>query len=143
MNPDGEHLGRSVAAFVDGEVDERARARLETHLSQCSSCRSEVRDATLVRETLSSVSSSELSGSTWGEVRARIVRDRQPVWTPAMALAATALLAAGIFMGSQLAGATTARDSETSTELWLTLGSSLQTETLSGLYTDTPYEDAR
>ena len=48
----GPHVEAELLAFLDGELDERERARVETHLAACSRCATELEQLRLLQGEL-------------------------------------------------------------------------------------------
>ena len=103
-----QHPEELLAEFVDGTLGPEDRARVESHLSTCASCREEVSLAGPVREALSGLPDLDVpAGTTWPVVQRSRQRKR---WLPALsprvawaaAGAAAVLIVASVFIGGQI-----------------------------------------
>lgn len=103
---------RMLSTFLDGELPDKAKLDVETHLTQCSDCRSELASLKADRELLSSVSVPELSPYFLTRTVARIrelKEQKEPVWERRLIYQAGAAvlvilgIGLGLFLGSNLA----------------------------------------
>jgi hypothetical protein len=105
MTQPQQHPEELLAEYVDGTLGPEARARVESHLSTCGSCREEVALATPAREALSGLPELDVpAGTTWPVVqRARQRKKWLPAISPRVAWAAAGA-AAVLILGSALIG---------------------------------------
>jgi anti-sigma factor RsiW len=81
-----------VTAYVDGALDEEARAQLEAHLAECSECREQARIETELRQRLRELPQPEPGPDLERRVRARLRRGRPRGLRWVLPAAATLLL---------------------------------------------------
>jgi hypothetical protein len=108
MTQSQQHPEELLAEYVDGTLGPAERARVESHLSTCGSCREEVALAGPTREALSSMPELDVpAGTTWPVVQRARQRKR---WLPALsprvawatAGAAAALILVFALVGGQI-----------------------------------------
>ena len=112
-----DHIVPEIEAYLDGELSEGRRARVETHTRDCGACREAVAEAEALRKSIRDDAPPELSGSVWPDVRDRLARERAT--RPRFLLATAAALVVGILLGAVVPSGTA--DEETSQ--WPSLGS--------------------
>ena len=105
MTQPQQHPEELLAEYVDGTLGPEDRARVESHLTACHSCREEVALATPAREALAGLPELDVpSGTTWPVVqRARQRKRWLPALSPRVAWA-TAGAAAVVILVSALIG---------------------------------------
>ena len=64
----GEHLGERLSGFVDGELTQQERQRVELHCDQCETCRNELEQLQAVRRIVGKARLSELNQDVWREL---------------------------------------------------------------------------
>ena len=72
------HLGRSLTAYVDGELDDARREEVQVHLAHCASCRA---DLQILRGLKSVVADSD-SPALPGDLAMRLLAATAPVGGP-------------------------------------------------------------
>lgn len=90
-----EHPEELLAAYVEGSLDANERARIETHLRGCDTCREEVELASGAREALASLPQLDPPRGIAFAVRRRARGAPSRAWRIAGTAAAAAVLAAG------------------------------------------------
>jgi hypothetical protein len=108
MTQPQQHPEELLAEYVDGTLGPEDRARVESHLSTCGSCREEVALAGPARAALSGLPELDVpAGTTWPVVQRARQRKR---WLPALsprvawatAGAAAVLIVASVLIGGQI-----------------------------------------
>ena len=108
MTQQQQHPEELLAEYVDGTLEPDLRARVESHLATCGSCREEVALAAPAREALSGLPQLDVpAGTTWPVVqRARQRKRWLPTISPrvawATAGAAAVLIVATALIGGQV-----------------------------------------
>lgn len=105
--PVGPHPVQALSAWIDGELQEDERRRVESHLASCASCRVLAEDLRLLAAAVPQVEAPPVPGSLAETIAARVARDASegapaPVvpirtrrrWTWRMPVAAAATIAA-------------------------------------------------
>ncbi len=64
----GEHVGEHLSGFVDGELTQQERQRVELHCDQCETCRNELEQLQAVRRIVGKARLSELNQDVWREL---------------------------------------------------------------------------
>ena len=63
-----EHVGERLSGFVDGELTQQERQRVELHCDQCETCRNELEQLQAVRQFVGKARLSELDQDVWREL---------------------------------------------------------------------------
>lgn len=63
----GEHVGELMSGYIDGELTQQQRQRVEIHCNGCPECRNEVAELRELRRKISSTKLSHLAEDTWRE----------------------------------------------------------------------------
>ncbi len=63
-----EHVGERLSGFVDGELTQQERQRVELHCDQCETCRNELEQLQAVRRIVGKARLSELDQDVWREL---------------------------------------------------------------------------
>lgn len=75
----------SLSAYIDGELDERERQRLEAHLSGCDACRGAVADLRQIVARAAALEATPPARDLWAGIRDRIGGDVRVLPLPAAA----------------------------------------------------------
>lgn len=67
MNLEREHVGKLLSGYVDGELTQQERQRVERHCEVCGQCRTELADLRKVRERVRGATLSPLGEDIWRE----------------------------------------------------------------------------
>lgn len=85
----------TIAAYVDGALDEDRRTRLESHLSQCEACRSVVSDVLKLQRDIDELPVPPLTATKKALAAPARIRARSDfIWRPAVAMAIVFFVAA-------------------------------------------------
>lgn len=88
-----------IGDYVDGELDARVQAALETHLAVCEPCRSVMEDLRVIRAASLTLESHTPSPHLWTRIAAAVEAERQgPKWTLAPPQWLRQPLAAGVIV---------------------------------------------
>ena len=68
------HPSRRLAAYVDGELPSRARARVEAHLAGCARCRGEIEQIRAGIASLDALRLAEAPDHLWGAIESNLER---------------------------------------------------------------------
>lgn len=63
-----EHVGERLSGFVDGELTQQERQRVELHCDQCETCKNELEQLQAVRRIVGKARLSELDQDVWREL---------------------------------------------------------------------------
>ena len=64
----GEHVGELLSGFVDGELTQQERQRVEVHCSDCDQCESELAELKVLRERIGKSHLNEFGQDVWREM---------------------------------------------------------------------------
>ena len=67
MNHIDNHVGELLSGYLDGELTQQERQRVQLHCEQCASCRGELEQIRVVRERVGSARLSDLGEDKWRE----------------------------------------------------------------------------
>jgi hypothetical protein len=62
-----EHVGEWLSGFIDGELTQQQRQRVEIHCGTCSDCETELNDLRALRQDVSNARLSEYGEDVWRE----------------------------------------------------------------------------
>jgi len=62
-----EHVGERLSGFVDGELTQQDRQRVELHCDACETCRNELEKLQAIRQFVAKARLSELDQDVWRE----------------------------------------------------------------------------
>ena len=62
-----EHIGMQLSGYIDGELTQQERQRVEVHCADCSMCASEMADIRALRERVGNSLQSEFGEDLWRE----------------------------------------------------------------------------
>lgn len=103
---DRDHIVDRLADYAVGALRGREKARVESHLAECATCRRELAALQRTGELLSSLSLEQAPTETWEAVRDRIGDLRRAsaparprfAWGLAMGIVAVLIVALGLFL---------------------------------------------
>lgn len=64
----GEHVGERLSGYIDGELTQQERQRVEIHCSNCTACAASLAELRGLRDRLGKSQLSELGQDVWGEM---------------------------------------------------------------------------
>ena len=62
-----EHVGELLSGFIDGELTQQDRQRVQTHIDSCEKCSADVDELRLLRQTVGKARLSSLDDDVWRE----------------------------------------------------------------------------
>jgi len=65
-----EHVGELLSGYIDGELTQQQRQRVEVHCSDCADCERELADLTSLRKEIGASELSQFGEDTWRETMA-------------------------------------------------------------------------
>ncbi|MGI9201719.1 MAG: anti-sigma factor family protein [Woeseiaceae bacterium] len=65
-----EHVGEMLSGYIDGELTQQQRQRVEVHCSDCSVCERELEELTRLRADIGASKLSQFGEDTWRETMA-------------------------------------------------------------------------
>ena len=132
------HVERRLQPFLDGELAASEAAAVEAHASKCPACGAALSGLRSVHALLALDPGVEPIRPVWPSVRDALPRRSPGRPSPAYLFAASALAAAGLFIGLHLGGGTAARTAAIAPETaWSSLSSTLGSGSpgnLAGIY---------
>ena len=66
--PKHSHIADSISGYLDGELTQADRQRVELHIESCTQCRKIYDEMSSLRDSVSQLSFGELSPEQWGEI---------------------------------------------------------------------------
>ena len=66
----GEHVGEMLSGYIDGELTQQQRQRVEVHCAECGECAKELQELGALRKEIGASSLSEFGEDTWRETMA-------------------------------------------------------------------------
>jgi len=66
----GEHVGEWLSGYIDGELTQQQRQRVEVHCDDCAQCARELQELTALREEIGAAKLSQFGEDTWRETMA-------------------------------------------------------------------------
>ena len=65
-----EHVGERLSGYIDGELTQQERQRVEVHCADCAQCARELEELRALRETIGAAKLSQFGEDTWRETMA-------------------------------------------------------------------------
>jgi len=65
-----EHVGERLSGYIDGELTQQERQRVEVHCADCVQCARELEELRALRETIGAAKLSQFGEDTWRETMA-------------------------------------------------------------------------
>ncbi len=113
-HPDGYVL----QAYHDGELNDEATARIETHCRDCVRCRNELAELQRLDGLLADIDAPELPRPVWPALNGALRKQHEARLGPAFAFSAAAVCAAGITIGILLGPVGKSDQSSTNGTTW-------------------------
>jgi len=63
----GEHVGELLSGYIDGELTQQERQRVELHCDACADCKQELSDLEALRKDVGNARLSEIGEDVWRE----------------------------------------------------------------------------
>ena len=80
MNPEDSHVGEQLSGYIDGELTQQQRQRVELHCESCAECREQLEGLMELREQVSGARLSVLGEDTWRENMTEVRTTRGIGW---------------------------------------------------------------
>ena len=63
----GEHVGEMLSGFIDGELTQQDRQRVQVHIEDCGQCRTDLEELEAMRRAIGRAHLSDLAQDKWRE----------------------------------------------------------------------------
>lgn len=63
----GEHVGEMLSGFIDGELTQQDRQRVQVHIEDCGQCRTDLEELEAMRRAIGKARLSDLAQDKWRE----------------------------------------------------------------------------